>query len=429
MDAFQTVADFVGLVLATAVGWYVISVLYNRDRRETQFLQRLFLLAVALRVTVAVGTYAILPYGYLAPDELGYVRVATALMNRGHLDLGQALGGQGWQYFNLFLFQLGGVNLLLPRLWNCVVGAVAPIMCYSLARKLGSGFGAKWSAILVGVFPSLVLWSSLNLKDADVWVLILGAMLLAIGLQASFRMRYAVALLLTLVALAPLRLYAVVALLVAVVVSMIASSPAIRGLLSRPGFASGAAATFGTVVALSVIFIVVFPDAAQWAYRSVGLARLATIRMNFSLGAGSAISPAPGLDTLNGTLAFLPTGLVDFFLRPFPWESGSSILGVTRPEMVLYYASLPLAIAGVAYSLKTSLPQALPPVAFLMTTGVGYALVLSNLGTIYRERDQLIVVMFAFVGVGIYAVGLLRSKRGGLVGAKADPDLPHAIEN
>jgi hypothetical protein len=32
---------------------------------------------------------------------------------------------------------------------------------------------------------------------------------------------------------------------------------------------------------------------------------------------------------------------------------------------------------------------------------MGYALVVSNLGTIYRERNELLVVMFVFVGVAV----------------------------
>ena len=114
MDAIQTITDLLGLTLATVAGWYVIGAVYKDDRREATFLKRLFLASLALRVAVAVGTFALLPYGYFAPDEAGYASTATALMNGGQLNLTLFLGGEGWQYFNLLLFHIAGTNLLLP---------------------------------------------------------------------------------------------------------------------------------------------------------------------------------------------------------------------------------------------------------------------------------------------------------------------------
>jgi 4-amino-4-deoxy-L-arabinose transferase-like glycosyltransferase len=413
-----------GLLLACAAGWYAIGAAFDHDPREATFLQVLFVAALLLRVAVAVGTFDLLPYGYAAPDEVGYVASARALMTNGHLSLEQVLNGEGWQYFNLLLFHLFGVNPLLPRLWNCVVGAVTPIVCFSLARALGAGSGARWSAILVGLFPSLVLWSSLNLKDADVWLLVLAGLLLAIRLQDSLRWWYLPALLVIMAALEPLRRYADEVLLVAVGVSLIVSLRPRRHLASRPGFMRGVPVVFAALAGILVLAAYVFPNVGEGLYHSAGLVQLATLRHNFAIGAHSAINPDPGLGTLRGTLAFLPGGLRDFFLRPFPWETGSGLLEVTRLEAVAYYVSLLFAAVGIVYSLKISAARALPPLAFLLIAGIGYALVIANVGTIYREREQLIVVMFAFVGVGIQAIRLYTSQRRRLVGVRAELDAP-----
>jgi hypothetical protein len=411
-----------GLLLACAAGWYAIGAAFDHDPREATFLRLLFVAALLLRVAVAVGTFDLLPYGYAAPDEIGYVASARALMTNGHLSLAQVLNGEGWQYFNLLLFHLFGVNPLLPRLWNCVVGAVTPIVCFSLARTLGADSGARWSAILVGLFPSLVLWSSLNLKDADIWLLVLAGLLLAIRLQDSLQWWYLPALLIIVAALEPLRRYADQALLVAVGVSLIVSLRPLGLLASRPGFMRGVAVVFAALVGLLGLSAYVFPDVGEGLYRSAGLVQLATLRHDFAIGAHSAINPDPGLGTLRGTLAFLPEGLRDFFLRPFPWETGSGLLEVARLEVVVYYVSLPFVAVGIVYSLKASVARALPALTFLMVTGIGYALVIANVGTIYREREQLIVVMFAFFGFGIQAIRLYMPQSRQLVDVRSALD-------
>jgi hypothetical protein len=422
IEAVQTVIEVLALVSTPVVGWYAIRAVYGQDR-ETTFLQRLFVAALALRVAVAIGTYVVLPYGYLAPDEVGYVSTATVMMKGGHVDLALLVNGEGWQYFNVLLFHFAGINPLLPRLWNCVVGAVTPVVCFSLARTLGARTAAKWSAVLVAAFPSLVLWSTLNLKDVDVWLLVLGGLLLTIRLQAGLSARNVVPLLLVVTILEPLRRYTDIALLAAAVVSLLVLFLRRSGLTSRRGYAPVVAGVLAVLAGLFVVVVVILP-VGEWVYRSAGLARIASLRANFAVGAHSAVDPAPGLETLHGALAFLPAGLVDFLLRPFPWEHGSATLMGTRPEMVLYYGLLLLAVIGIVYSLRAHPTQTLPALVFLIVAAVGYALVLGNLGTIYRERDQLIIVIFAFVGVGLYAAELVRSRRHG--GRHKPMDLPQS---
>ena len=388
-------ALLVGLLVVCIAGWYLIGRAFGQEPREATFLRRLFLAALALRLAVAVGTYYWLPYGFFAPDEAGYVLSAKALIAGHHSSLAEVLNGEGWQYFNFLLFHLLGVNPLLPRLWNCAVGATLVVVSYSLARNLGAGSHARWTAILVGAFPSVVLWSSLNLKDADVWLLIVSGLLISIRLQEPRRFRYALALVFIVCALVPLRQYAAEAMLAAVGVSIIASFADFQRELSIAG---------GLLAACIIVAALVFPRAAESAFHAVGLAKLATLRHDFAIGARSAINPDPGLGTLHGTLTFLPTGLRDFFLRPFPWETGGALSTETRPEAIAYYVLLVVVVIGIVYSLKKCPQHAIPPITFLVVAGIGYALVIANLGTIYREREQLIVVMFAFVGAGISAI-------------------------
>jgi 4-amino-4-deoxy-L-arabinose transferase-like glycosyltransferase len=378
----------VALLAATVL--YSLSGTRKDLQGHAAFLWGILLIALILRVSVAIFTYFAYPYGYFAPDEAAYVDHG-ALLADTPFDLTQLFSGSGWSYFNALIFQIAGPNPLVPRLWNCAIGGLTPVMGYALARKLGAQVGAKITAILLAGFPSLVLWSSLNLKDVDVFCLILASLLLILRLQEAFRWRFALTLAIVLLVLYTLRTFTVMALLIAVGIGLAVSRwpRSYRNRLSALGLA---------VVVLAVAAIL--PTAAQQFYQGLNLDALAITRQGFGAGAQSAVDASPGLETLGGSISFLPLGLVNFLFRPFPWESsGSSLQLATIPETILYYAIFPAALIGMSQSVRARLSSAIPLISFLLIIAVGYALVIANLGTAYRERGQFLVVMFVFVGL------------------------------
>jgi hypothetical protein len=410
-----------GIVGAIAGG--LLGKIFPDDPEGARFLRRLFLGAVFFRTAIAVGTLFFLPYGYLAPDEAGYVTSVKATpsesiparsfpqvaiepnppesapgapssLTRAVVAVVDSVNGRGWDYFNA---RLGG-NRLLPRLWNCVVGSLTCIVCYALARRLGAGWSARLSAVLAAFFPSLLLWSSLNLKDADVGLLAVAGLLLGIQPQAP-RLKYvaeiAAASLIGGVLLS-LRVYAAAALATSLAVALVTCSGLGRwvGARAHPWLLVGA-----PIAGLIAMVLFRFPSVGESIFRSAGLEQLAHLRRGFAVGAASAITPNPGIGTLVGALKFLPRGLVDFLLRPYPWEPGSTVAALTRPETVIYYVLLVPAGLGILLALRRTASLALPLVTFLVVEAVGYGLVISNLGTIYRERAPALLVMFIFVGV------------------------------
>jgi hypothetical protein len=242
---------------------------------------------------------------------------------------------------------------------------------------------------------------------------ILIALLLTTRLQQDPRWWRVVALALALFATYLLRIFADAALFIAVVAGLLAWRLRLPQRVAI-GIVGGAGAA-GVAV---VVGALVFPRAGQFIYARSGLSLLAGLRHSLASGARSAVDVDPGLQSLGGVLAFLPIGLVDFFLRPFPWEGGSGLNLLTRPEVVFYYLLLPLVGIGMALAIRKAASRAVPSLVFLGVTGLGYSLTLSNLGTIYRERDELLIVMFTFVGVAIDAIASrLRKLRVG-----AEPD-------
>ena len=398
-DLLQVGGGLLFLSVLTVIAWGVVAKLFANDDAGL-FVRRLFLAAVVLRAALALGSYFALPYGALAPDETGYLKAAQLLLVTGRFDLARALNGSGWIYFNAFLFHAFGFDPLLPRFWNCVVGGATAVLSFALARRLGAGSAARATATLVAIFPSLVLWSSLNLKDADVDFLILLGLLLALRLQEARQAVDVSTLGVVLLTLLTLRQFACVVLLVAIVVARLAS---LRPARRTVPFAESLVKVVGPVLLVCVLLLIsaaVIPSVGEAIFKAAGPERLAHLRHALALGAGSATNPDPGLDTFAGIVAFLPTGLVDFLLRPFPWERGSLISLLTRPETIAYYVLLVPAIGGIAINLRSNASRALPPLSFLALSAIGYALVLSNLGTIYRERSQLYPILFAFAAVG-----------------------------
>jgi hypothetical protein len=405
MEGYGLIVALVLLIGASVAGWYGIAAAFRRDAVDTRFVQYVFIAALWLRVAVAVGTFYWLPYGYMAPDEAGYVAEAKVLLASGHLSWDEMVNGHGWQYFNLLLLEIFGANPLVPRLWNCLIGAVLAVFCFSLARNFGAGADARWAATLAAAFPSVVLWSSLNLKDADVWVLTLGGLLVIIRMQESRGTRFLLALAtfaLIIVALGPLRWYASVSLLSAAAAGLLARG--LRPFAGRTGFRLGLAGLVVALVGIVICVAYVFPSVGASLFRSTNLGKLAIVRHNFAIGAQSAVNPDPGLQTLAGTLAFLPSGLRDFFLRPFPWDTGHALFELARAEAIVYYPLLLLAAVGIVHSLRRRTAQTIPPLVVLLVAGIGYGLVIANLGTLYRERSQVLAVIFAFVGVGIHVI-------------------------
>jgi len=396
---------FAGLCLA---GWHAIGSAFAADPDEARFLKRVFAVAVAARLAVALGTYVFLPYGLLAPDEACYLLEATNIVSTKHIDLVEFLNGHAWQYFNAAtLLMPGAVNALLPRLWNCFVGSLCVVPAYVIARQLGAGAASRFAAVLTAAFPSIVLWSSLNIKDADVWFLILVAAALILRIQQQPGARYAYALGATLAVLITLRWVAAAGLVVALGVALLSRSEAVRSALHRPRFWQVAGGATGFVVLVVVAAIKTHPAAVARIYGAAHLTGLAYVRREFTVGAHSTTIRDPGLDTLGGTLAFLPQGFRDFLLRPYPWEGAGSLAALTRPETIAYYLLLVLALYGIFVSLRTRPEPAIPLITFLLGMGLGYGLILANLGTIYRERAQLILVMFCFAAV---AVGSIRAR-------------------
>ena len=127
------------------------------------------LVALAARVTAAMAlhVYLLPTNGALFYDDAGYIESATTVADSWRR------GGQAWvdpsldnQYVALasVLFYAIGPNVAALKIMNCVLGVAAALLVYRTVR-LTHRMAPIFALGAMLVFPSLVLWSLLALKD------------------------------------------------------------------------------------------------------------------------------------------------------------------------------------------------------------------------------------------------------------------------
>jgi hypothetical protein len=107
------------------------------------------------------------------------------------------------------------------------------------------------------------------------------------------------------------------------------------------------------------------------------------------------------VSTPAGALAALPMGVVRLLLAPFPWAISGFRQLLVLPETLVWYALMPAFFRGLVYAVRTRLGAVLPIVVFAATLTTAYALMQGNVGTAYRQRTQITMFFFVFMGVGI----------------------------
>src|SRR5712691_1075918 len=153
-----------------------------RERAAIRWrLKRLFWWALAARVVVALFIhFAVASDDMFAPDQKAYHGGGQLLAGywAGEIpappDSLLPEGRKGYYYVVGFLYFLFGPNSLIPKLVNCLVGALIVPTVFDLALRMGAtAWGALRAATFATWFPSLVLWSSLNIRDAWIVLVIL----------------------------------------------------------------------------------------------------------------------------------------------------------------------------------------------------------------------------------------------------------------
>jgi len=372
------------------LGWIAL----RAPREEARLLLPLVSAAVALRLAVATAIDRLAPAHFFSMDQRRYEWLGQALAEswRGagpYPDLIYAK--PGYYVWNALIYSTVGYVPLAAAFSNAAIAGLSIVLVYRLARDLAGPHAARMAALFAAFFPSLVLWSSLNLKDAAA----IAAILLALrGAQQTARRRPVVGLAeigAGLLLLSQLRGYLVIIVLLGIGAGLLL--PRLR---SVPAVAVGTAA-------LAVVWLAgAVPSPVERIADEGGFELLEQHRRNLGVG-GSAYHADADVSSPQAALRFLPVGLFYFLLAPAPWQLWNARQWLTLPEMLVWYALVPQVVFGLRELWRRRAASALPLLCVAALTTVSYALVEANLGTAYRHRAQVLVLYLVLAAVGLAA--------------------------
>jgi hypothetical protein len=397
--------------IGAGLGLLFINLLSAKE--DVRFLCTIFLLGIAARCIIALVTHYVLPHGTFALDDGRYNEVGLQLAahwrNEGSYPAYIAHTNQvGWFYVNGAIYWLFGFVPLVPAFLNCLIGSLSALFIFYLCRESFDRRSAIVASLLAMFFPSIMLWASINLKDALTAFCIVMILWSTLRLQRKFSLLSLLLLLSFITLLGTLRSYLFVLTSVSVVTSLMIG----RFSLSPKGLALG--------LLLMLAFVGVYQryGFGSEMVEAEGLKTLSNLRSSMAEG-NSAYAVDVDVETPLKALTYLPKGLAYFLLAPAPWQIFNLRQALTFPEMLLWYALLPMVWRGIRYALSVRFR----PTVVLLSLGVmvtlAYALVESNLGTAYRHRAQVLMIYLIFAGLG-----LVHRRRVAAEGAASVPGGP-----
>jgi hypothetical protein len=405
-------ATLVALPIAALAAWCIY-----RPKIDHRFLIRLFAAGLLVRIFVGTIIFAFHQQNFFGGDALTYDDFGFALMktwegDRSYqylVDLfsgGGAASGWGMLYFVAVIYRVIGRNMLATQYVNSVLGAATAPIAYMISLEIFPNKRvARVCALLTAFFPSMVLWTSQGLKDGPIIFLLTVSMLATLKLGNRFSLKYVSVLALALCGLITLRFYV----FYIIVLSITAAFVMGRRQLTAQSFARQFIII--TVVGLALAYFGVSRYAGQQFETYGNLRQLQLMHLDASQSAQSGFGQDIDVSTPQGLLTAIPIGMTYLLLAPFPWQLTSLRQMITLPEMMLWWASLPLLVLGLWFGIKHRLREVAPILIFTTLLTLTYSILMGNVGTAYRQRAQLLIFYFIFVGIGFVLVKEKREER------------------
>jgi hypothetical protein len=392
------------MLLCTAfaglAGWYAY-----RQEQHGLFLLQIFIAALLVRLIVASLIFANYGQEFFGGDAFTYDFLGQTQLQAWAGDsyarvlLQNRMSGWGMSYFVGSVYAVIGRNMLAIQLINAVMGAVTAVVVFIAAQEVFTNSRvSKVAAVSIAFYPSLILWSSQGLKDGPIVFLLALAIMATLKLGQKFTVKYLIVLILALLILLSLRFY---------IFYMIAA--AVGGALvigARQFTTISFIRQFAILVALAVALTYVgVPKFATEQYETFGnLEKVERSRRDMAQRGESGYGEDSDVSTVHGAISNIPLGMLYLLFAPFPWQLTSLRQAITLPEMILWWASFPMMILGLWFSMRYRLRMIAPILVFTTLLSLAYSVFQGNVGTAYRQRSQLLVFYFIFVAVGYVVV-------------------------
>jgi len=303
--------------------------------------------------------------------------------------------GWGMNYLVAGFYTVFGRNIFAVQSFCAVIGAATAPMVYFCARKLFENTNvARISALSIAFFPAFIIWSAQLLKDGLIVFLLVLVMTMVLQLQTNFSYLSIVILTLSLFSVMSLRFYIFYMVAIAVTGSfLIGVTNSVDAIVRRT--------VVLVLIGLGLTYFGVSRSATVDLARFGNLDVLQNSRLDLSRSAESGYGEDTDVSTSEGAMSALPIGFLYLMLAPFPWQVNSVRAAVTLPEVLLWWATIPVVVYGLWFTIRHRLRKAFPILIFTLMLTLAYSIFLGNVGTAYRQRTQIQVFLFIFLGVGV----------------------------
>lgn len=402
--AFPDGAASILIVLALSTGALLI---FRRYTDEKEFITTVFLSALLVRLVL--GTFIHTYEGardWFGGDALTYdfngwrlVEYWTGQISTDDMALQRArsVTGPGWgmNYLVAGIYFVIGRNIFAAQSLCAVFGAAtAPMVYFCAAKMFNNKRVAKLAAVLVAFFPSFIIWSSQLLKDGLIIFMLVLAMTMVLHLQQKFNYAAFALLLFSLFGIFSLRFYIFYMVVLAVGGSFIIGvTGSVQSIVRRT--------VVMMLLGLGLTYLGVIRNATVDFERFGSLERIQVSRQDLAQSAASGFGEDLDVSTTEGAILALPVGFLYLMFAPFPWEMTSLRQSVTLPEVIVWWALMPLLVAGIWYAVRHRLRNSIPVLTFSLMLTLAYSIFQGNVGTAYRQRTQIQVFLFIFISVGI----------------------------
>ncbi|MFN2512111.1 MAG: glycosyltransferase family 39 protein [Pyrinomonadaceae bacterium] len=402
ITAFDTAkAILLCAALATLAGLFSY-----RQGTNGPFLLKVFLAALLVRMALGTAIFAFHGQEFFGGDANTYDFYGFEQLKAWSGDkysqslvdtfVGQgAVSGWGMVHFVAAVYGLIGRNMLAIQFINSIMGAATAVLIFLSAQHVfSSSRVAIVASIAVAFYPSLVLWSSQGLKDGPIVFFLALSILATLKLGDKISAKYLVALVCALFSLLSLRFYVFYMITVAIGGAFVIG---MQRLTANSFFRQ-----FLVIVmlGLALTYLGVTRYANVQIEQFASLERVQRSRLDAARSAQSGFGRDVDVSTTQGAMTTIPLGLLYLLFAPFPWQLVSLRQSITLPEMIVWWASFPMFVLGMWFSIRYRLRQISPILIFTVMLSLAYSVFQGNIGTAYRQRAQLLVFYFIFVAVG-----------------------------
>lgn len=397
---------FGGIIFCSFLVAGVIAVI-SRAEENKEFLIRVFVAALILRLFLAILAFGFDFQFYLASDYVVYDERGFALLEYfqgGVIDEAtkyyaldfQGVGG-GMYFFVAGIYFFTGRNPLAASFFCGILGAATAPLVYLCAGKIFDNRRvAKISCLFIAFFPAMIIWSSFLLKDGIMVFFLVLTILSVLMLQEKFSLFYFSALMLSLVVIVGLRFYIFPILAVAAIGGFIVGTEnSVKAQISRVAVIIVA----GFLLTYFGISTIVQTNTTAFG----SLERIQASRDDLAQTGDSGYGRELDVSTTEGALLALPVGLAYLMLAPFPWQITSIRAALTLPDTIIWWISIPFLITGMIYAVRYRFRKNIAIIIFSVTLTLFYSIFQGNVGTAYRQRTQVQVFYFMFVAAGLVA--------------------------